>query len=166
MFHHGAGGYAFQGTLCGSLGACTAFINVVAYDEEKKTHIKLAMDLIAWYTQQNFPLKKFDDVAEYKDQIQVLADSPLCHSTVSKWMMAAGASYNDKNRKDRCAKVAAATVYRTVELLNVHMEGTFKAMGPNFSESTEKCLGCHGPQGSNNQMGQLSCTSCHDDHTL
>lgn len=35
MFHHAAGGYGGQGTLCGSIGSCAAIINLVA-------------DLVAW----------------------------------------------------------------------------------------------------------------------
>ncbi|MHB8766438.1 MAG: C-GCAxxG-C-C family (seleno)protein [Deferrisomatales bacterium] len=164
MFHHAAGGYAGQGTLCGSIGSCAAIINLVAMDD-KKTHSKLVADLIHWYGQYNFPSKRFDAIATFKDQVQAVPDSPLCHVSVSTWMTKGGVGYNDKPRKDRCAKVTADTVYRMVEMLNQHMEGTYVAAGPKLSPETENCLSCHGPKASFNQQGAMNCLSCHDDHT-
>ncbi|MRR37256.1 hypothetical protein EG829_21880, partial [bacterium] len=49
MFHHAAGGYAQQGTLCGSIGSCAAIINLVAKDKDN-SHTKILSDLIAWYS--------------------------------------------------------------------------------------------------------------------
>ncbi|GAB6062974.1 C-GCAxxG-C-C family (seleno)protein [Deferrisoma palaeochoriense] len=164
MFHHAAGGYGGQGTLCGSLGACAAIINLVAFDD-KKTHSKLVAELIHWYSQTSFPSKRFDAIADYKDQIQTVPNSPLCHASVSGWMMAAGASYKDKERKNRCAKVAGDTVYRMVEMLNQHVEGKYVMAGAKIRPETEHCLSCHGPKADNNQKGSMNCLSCHDDHT-
>ncbi len=164
MFHHAAGGYGGQGTLCGAIGSCAAIINMVAYDD-KKTHSKLVGDLIAWYAQTAFPSQRFDAIAKYKDQIQLVPNSPLCHVSVSAWMMAAKTSYKEKDRKDRCAKVTGDTVYRMVEMLNQHMDGNYTMIGAKLSEDTENCLSCHGPETGNNQKGEMDCLSCHDDHT-
>lgn len=164
MFHHAAGGYAQQGTLCGSVGSCAAIINLVAKDKDN-SHTKILSDLIAWYSQFAFPSQRFDSVATYKNQIQTVAVSSLCHTSVSGWMMAANSSYSAKDRKDRCAKVAADTVYQTVMLLNDYAEGKYKTLGLKPSKETEYCLSCHGPKAADNQKGQMSCLSCHDDHT-
>lgn len=164
MFHHAAGGYGGQGTLCGSIGSCAAIINLVAADD-KKTHSKLAADLIAWYAQTSFPSNRFDDIAKHKDQLQLVPNSPLCHVSVSSWMMAAKTNYDGKDRKDRCAKVTADTVYKMVEMLNQHVDGSYKMVGAKLTEYTESCLSCHGPKAANNQRGEMDCLSCHDDHT-
>ncbi len=164
MFHHAAGGYGGQGTLCGAIGACAAMINLVAKDD-KKTHSKLVGDLIAWYSQTSFPPTKFDQIATYTDQVQKVPNSPLCHVSVSTWMMEAGASYKDKQRKDRCAKVTGATVYRMVEMLNQHVDGNYAMLGASHLEGTEECLSCHGTSADYNQKGEMECLVCHDDHT-
>ena len=164
MFHHAAGGYGGEGTLCGAIGSCAAIINMVAFDD-KKTHSKLVGDLISWYAQTTLPPKNYDAIATYKDQYQEVPNSPLCHVSVSSWIMAVGTSYKAKDRKDRCAKVTAATVYRTVEILNQHVDGKYEMLGAKLSEDTENCLSCHGKEAQNNQRGQMDCLSCHDDHT-
>jgi methyl coenzyme M reductase alpha subunit len=96
MFHHAAGGYAQQGTLCGSIGSCAAIINLVAMDKNN-THMKLLGDLISWYSQCSFPSQRFDSIATYKNQIQTAAVSSLCHTSVSGWMMAAKLSKETEN---------------------------------------------------------------------
>ena len=161
---HAAGGYANQGTLCGSLGACAAIINLATMDKDK-SHTKLAGELINWYGQQSFPSTRFDVLSASKDQTRTVPNSPLCHASVSGWMMAADATYPDKGRKDRCAKVAAETAYHTVEMLNAFSDGSFKPMVASLSKSTESCLSCHGEEAADNAKGQMDCLTCHDDHT-
>ncbi|AJE04333.1 hypothetical protein GPICK_14115 [Geobacter pickeringii] len=164
MFHHAAGGYALQGTLCGSIGACGAIINLAAMDKEN-SHTKILTDLISWYSQCSFPTQRFDAIATYKNQVQKVAVSPLCHTSVSGWMVAANSSYHAKERKDRCAKVAAETVYQTMVMLNAYAEGKYKPLAAKLSPETESCLSCHGPKAADNAKGQMDCLSCHDDHT-
>lgn len=164
MFHHAAGGYGGEGTLCGSIGACAAIINLVVFDDQK-THSKLVADLIHWYNQEPFPSTRFDHIAATQNQIQRAPDSPLCHVSVSTWMSVAGASYDDKQRKDRCAKVAGDTAFKTVELLNQYMESKYAFIGPHRTAETESCLSCHGSKSLNNTRGLGNCLSCHDDHT-
>lgn len=159
-----AGGYGDQGTLCGSLGVCASIINLVTMDKDK-THTRLAGDLINWYGQQPFPSTKFDTIATVKQQIQTVPNSPLCHVSVSGWMMAAKTSYPAKDRKDRCAKVAAEVACHTVEILNAYSEGTYKPVMAKLSQGTEHCLSCHGETAANNAKGQMDCLTCHGDHT-
>ena len=80
-------------------------------------------------------------------------------------MQASGVSYKDKPRKDRCAKVTAATAYRTVEMLNQHLEGKYAFIGSVHTEETEECLSCHGKEAMYNEKGLNDCLDCHDDHT-
>ena len=160
MFHHAAGGYAGQGTLCGSLGACSAIINIVAWDEEK-THNKLIADLINWYASFNHPTDEFDSFVKYPKQIRVVPGSPLCHISASTWTMAAETEISTYERKDRCAKVAGKVAMQTVTMLNDLADGKFKPVAPAVSEKTESCLECHGPDEDNNQKGAMACELCH-----
>lgn len=160
MFHHAAGGYASQGTLCGSLGACAAIINLVAKDEEG-THNKMIADLINWYASFNHPTDEFDAFAHYPKQVRLVPNSPLCHVSVSTWTMAADTEISTKERKDRCAKVAGKVAMQTVMMLNDYADKKFTPVAPAPSENTATCLECHGSEGDNNQQGKMNCNLCH-----
>lgn len=164
MFDHASNGYANQGTLCGALGACAAIINLVAY-YEKGTHEKLIQNLFHWYAHTPLPSTRFDAISAYPDQPQVVPNSPLCHVSESTWVSAAGTSVNSEEKRARCAKVTAETVYQTVVILNEYLDGKFAAVSAGLSAETEYCLSCHGPQGADNQQGMMTCSVCHDDHT-
>jgi len=160
MFHHAAGGYAGQGTLCGSLGACSSLINLVAKDENG-THNKMISDLINWYASYNHPTDEFDSICKFPGQIRKVPDSPLCHVSVSTWTMAAETDIGTKERKDRCAKVAGRVAMQTVMMLNDYADGKFAPMAPDVPEKTASCLECHGPEEDNNQQGRMNCNLCH-----
>jgi hypothetical protein len=160
MFHHAAGGYAGQGTLCGSIGACSSIINLVAKDENK-THNKMIADLINWYASYNHPTDEFDSIVKFPKQIRVAPGSPLCHVSVSTWTMAADTEIATYERKDRCAKVAGRVAMQTVMMLNDYADGKFKPSAPDVSEKTASCLDCHGPDEDHNQQGRMECGLCH-----
>lgn len=164
MFQHGGAGYGNQGTLCGSLGACSAIINLVAMDQYF-SHNAIVADLINWYASAIFPTSRFDDICRFPEQIKVSPNSPLCHVSVSTWTMAAGTNVDSYERKDRCAKVAAEVAYQTVLRLNAYVDGSYGPSAPGPSEATAYCLSCHGPAAFNNQQGKMSCMLCHGDHT-
>lgn len=160
MFHHAAGGYSGQGTLCGSIGACAALINLVAKDKEN-SHNKMVADLINWYASFNHPTDEFDVVVHFPKQIRVVPGSPLCHASVSSWTVAAKTDIGSKERKDRCAKVAGRVAMQTVTMLNAYVAGKWAPVAPAPSEKTTACLSCHGPEGNNNAMGRMTCDLCH-----
>jgi len=160
MFHHAAGGYAGQGTLCGSLGACSSIINLVTMDDEK-SHNKLIADLINWYTTYNHPTDEFDSVCKFPGQMRMAPNSPLCHVSVSTWTVGAGTEIGSKERKDRCAKVAGRVAMQTVMMLNDYVDGKFTPAAKDLPENTSSCLECHGPDGDHNQQGKMNCNLCH-----
>lgn len=164
MMQHAAAGYGGQGTLCGSLGACSALINLVTMDKNY-SHNGMIADLINRYAATNFPTDRFDSICYFPKQIQVVPNSPLCHISVSTWCMAAGVKISSKEKKDRCAKVAGEVAFQTVSMLNDYADGKFKPSAPGVSAETGYCLGCHGSAADHNQQGRMVCASCHDDHT-
>ena len=103
MFRHAAAGYGAHGTLCGALGVCSALINMVAYDE-KGTYVTMIDRLLDGYARTELPTDRFDDISSLPKQVKTRAMSALCHTSVSKWSLAAGTQVNSKQKKERCAK--------------------------------------------------------------
>ena len=172
MFHHAATGYAGMGTLCGALGVSSALINLVAYDEESLAHFYMSQALMDWYSATEFPTTRFDHLSEEPGQVRVLADSPLCHISVSQWSLAAGVAVDSKSKYERCAKTAGEVVYTAVGYLNKYFEG--HGIENNFNPDFEMkvCLSCHATESyftgytnsANNQQGRMQCSSCHSNH--
>jgi hypothetical protein len=174
LMAHAAAGYGGHGTLCGALGGASTIVNIVTYGEVRDAYQqnnKIIDRLFAWYTEQDFPTARFDDLSPMKAQVRVRAGSPLCHASVSKWVMAAGATISSDDKIERCAKVAGEVAYTVTRALNDYFAGTWNAPAWAPSATTEHCVRCHGPSTATqkskrwNQQGHLECLSCHEDHT-
>ena len=172
MMIHAGSGYGGHGTLCGALGGTSLIINLVAFDPKNLAFFQMIDRLFYWYAEQEFPTSRFDDISAMPGQIKVKAMSPLCHTSVSKWTLTAGAKVTSKEKKERCAKVAGEVVYTTVLALNEYFDGKWTPAVWKPSKAIEHCLGCHGPdnmeqstEGMNNQQGHMECLMCHSDHT-
>ena len=172
MMIHAGSGYGGHGTLCGALGGTSLIINLVAFDPKNLAFFQMIDRLFYWYAEQEFPTSRFDDISAMPGQIKVKAMSPLCHTSVSKWTLTAGAKVTSKEKKERCAKVAGEVVYTTVLALNEYFDGKWTPPVWKPSKGIEHCLGCHGPdnveqstEGMNNQQGHMECLMCHSDHT-
>jgi hypothetical protein len=173
MMAHGASGYGGHGTLCGALGGVSTIINLVTYtgkvDDQQNNQI---IDrLFWWYAEQEFPTERFDDLSPLKKQVRVKAMSPLCHTSVSKWAVAAGATIKSDAKVERCAKVVGEVVYTVTLALNDFFEGKWTPPAWKPAKGVEHCVGCHGPnvppqKAMNwNQQGHMDCVMCHADHT-
>ena len=173
MFEHAAQGYSGHGTLCGVLGVSSALINLVLYDPTGKDFTYGAMidRMMWWYAQMEFPTERFDHLSAAPKQVKAQAVTPLCHSSVSKWTLAAGTEVSSKEKYERCAKVAGEVVYTVVYYLNEYFEGRWKPAKWEPSPETVGCVACHGPEtyqkysdGMNQQQGHMECLACHPDH--
>ncbi len=147
MMTHAAAGYGGHGTLCGSLGGASCIINLVAYGHGENGQIFRQMidRLYYWYANQEFPTDRFDDISEMPGQVRVQAMSPLCHTSVSKWAMAAGEEISSKAKKERCAKVCGEVVYTVVLAMNEYFAGRWTPPSWEPSEEIAHCVDCHGP---------------------
>jgi hypothetical protein len=171
MMIHAAAGYGGHGTLCGTLGGTSCIINLVAYKDGDDVYRQIVDRLFYWYAEQEFPTDRFDDISAIPKQVKVKAMSPLCHTSVTKWTLAAGAEVNSKQKKERCAKVAGEVVYMTTLALNDYFEGKWMPPVWKPSQEIEHCVQCHGPDDMqhtktkmNQQQGHMECLMCHDDH--
>jgi Putative redox-active protein (C_GCAxxG_C_C) len=175
MMAHAAAGFGGHGTLCGALAGASTIINMATYtgkaDEQQNNQI---IDrLFWWYAEQDFPTERFDDLSPLKKQIRVRAMSPLCHTSVSKWTVAAGATIKSDAKIERCAKVAGEVAYTVTLALNEFFDGKWKPPVWKPDKEVWHCVGCHGPDAALapqkamnwNQQGHMDCLMCHADHT-
>ena len=157
MYKYGAGGAGGWGTLCGCLNGAGAVMNLVTKD-----YGGIYGELMGWYTEFSFPSKNHEAYCKFKDQVQTVAKSPLCHASVTKWASASGAKIGSDEKKDRCAKTTGDTAAKAVELLNQLMDSSFVA-AYKPAEEFKECLDCH-KTALDNEQGKMNCISCHDSH--
>jgi len=112
----------------------------------------IAADIMQWYSETALPTFTPGKPKISSKLPTTTSDSPLCHLSVGKWMKAANKPLKSKERKDRCARVAASTAYRLVELLNQWEDGSYESTN-DFS-----CSRDHGI------TGQFNCTDCHGEN--
>ena len=94
--------------------------------------------LFWWYSEQDFPTTRFDDISSMPGQVQAKAMSPLCHTSVSKWALAAKAEISSTAKKERCAKVCGEVVYTVVLAMNEYFAGRWTP--PRWEPSEETPL--------------------------
>jgi hypothetical protein len=171
---HAASGFGGHGTLCGALASASTIINMVTYGEKRDNVLQnnqIVDRLFWWYAEQEFPPKRFDDISSIPNQVQVKAMSPLCHTSVSKWVHEAGAEIQSDEKYERCAKVAGEVAYTVTLALNEFFADKWLAPAWDPSDETKHCIKCHGPSGATqkarrwNQQGHMECLICHEDHT-
>ncbi|HEY5998218.1 MAG TPA: C-GCAxxG-C-C family protein [bacterium] len=146
------GGVSGWGTICGSLNGANVVTNVILGPRiaGSETGMLMGSELMQWYSDAKMPIyvPKTPKIDPANIPITV-ADSPLCHVSVGRWMAEADKPLSSAERKDRCARVAASTAYRLVELLNAWKDGTYKTTGViNASkygiQAQNDCVDCHG----------------------
>ena len=171
MMSHAAAGYGGHGTLCGALGGASCIINLVAYGREDQIYRQMIDRLFYWYAKQDFPTDRFDDISKMPGQVKARATTPLCHTSVTKWALEAGAEVTSEAKKERCAKVTGEVVYIVTLAMNEYFAGNWTPPQWEPSEQIKHCVSCHGPddmwhtKGRKSQQGHMECLLCHGDHT-
>ena len=183
LYQWGAGGgMGAWGTLCGSLAGSLGVLNLM------NLHGALGTAVMEWYVKQNFPLAYttydtslnyagggtlFAPIPDADVKGHSVADSPLCHISVSKWVAAAGVKLGDKNpsntaqglKEDRCAKVTADTAAYTAQLLNAKLLGTNPAAWAKPA-AMAGCYDCHDNKSTatftkRDSQTMMDCVPCH-----
>ncbi|MFN2369459.1 MAG: C-GCAxxG-C-C family (seleno)protein, partial [Desulfurivibrionaceae bacterium] len=146
------GGQVGWGTICGSPAGANIVANLIIGPRIAGAHEGhfIAADIMQWYSEAKLPTYKPKKPRLTSEIPTTTSDSPLCHISVGKWMKAADKALKSPERKDRCARVAASTAYRLVELLNQWHAGDYEPTG-DFSCAKEfgitgqfNCMDCHG----------------------
>ena len=145
------GGTSGWGTICGSNAGANMVTNLIIGPRiaGSEDGMMMGSELMQWYADANMPVFTPKDPKVKTPLVKTVANSPLCHVSVGKWMKASGLPLGSPERKDRCARVTASMAYRTVELLNQWhdkkyvTQGTFPPALFNITAQTN-CNECHG----------------------
>jgi hypothetical protein len=153
---YGAGGVMGWGTLCGAANGAAMAIYLVSKDPAPAIN-----EVMAFYEQEALP--NYMPTQPKFQVVSSIADSPLCHVSISKWCTASGYKASSPERLDRCAQLVASIAKYTAEVLNAQVEGSYKAAHPH-SAAVVACRGCH-EWGSvlDNIRGTMSCGACHSE---
>lgn len=168
MMVYGAGGVAGWGSLCGALNGAAAAIQLLSPNPAE-----LINELYKWHEETSLPninISVAADPAEvYPASGEVtptVAESVLCHVSVSRWATQTGNNINSAEKKQRCGQLAGSVAKKAVELLNAQADETFVAAYP-LSDEVKACMGCHVGATSlrDDAQGKIDCGSCHTDLT-
>ena len=156
---YGGGGVVGWGSTCGAINGAA----MAAYLVSPKPHEIIDEVLnFAQYTALPDQRPKSGKM----DITPSVAESTLCHVSVSNWCNASGHKSFSKERSERCAQLTANVTRQLVIALNAQHAGTFKAAYPIPAE-VKACRACHDKGGEvEDTRGKMSCTTCHDKHEI
>jgi hypothetical protein len=160
MMKYGSAGVSGWGTLCGSLNGAAAAICLVS---DPKVYNSIINELFGWYAMTELPDFKPAKPTTTSQIDTTVANSPLCHISVSKWCTKTGFKTSSPQRADRCGRLTASVVRYAVDLLNKQAAGTFKAAFK-VTPPVAECLTCHGkgsPMEDVHVSNQSQCIECH-----
>mgnify|MGYP005852166595 CR=1 FL=1 len=153
----GAGGTVGWGGTCGSLLGASELIYLVSPDP-----VPLIDDVFNFYMYTSLPDQRPKTANE--DITPSIADSILCHISISHWTSVSKAKAFSKTRSKRCAQLAGSITRRCVEALNAQLAGNFKSTAT-IPAVVAECRACHDRGGEmENTRGKQDCLACHDGH--
>jgi len=144
------GGMMGWGTGCGTLiGAGMAVGLITGGSKDGEIIIN---DVIAYYADTELPTYTPAPGREKaKIRYKSLADTPLCHISVGKWMKKENVDFFSTERKERCARLSANIAMYTGQLLNEWADGVYRPRNKplanvmdNGITSQGNCGDCHG----------------------
>lgn len=145
------GGVSGWGTICGSNAGANIVTNLIIGPRTAGTEDGMLMgsEMMQWYADASMPVYTPKEPKIKADIPKTVANSPLCHISVGKWMKAANKELASPERKDRCARVTASMAYHVVELLNEWKDGKYKTKGiipaKGYGiQAQHNCNECHG----------------------
>ncbi len=144
------GGISGWGTICGANAGANIVTNLIigpriAGSEDGPM---MGSELMQHYASTAMPTYAPKEPRVKADIPKTVAESPLCHISVGKWMKAANKDLGSPERRDRCARLTASMAFQTVTLLNAWKDGKYKTKGT----TPAKAYGI---------QAQHNCTDCH-----
>jgi hypothetical protein len=146
------GGMMGWGTGCGTLiGAGMAVGLITGGSKDGEAIIN---DVITYYADTELPAYKPPQGQEKAEILNTsMADTPLCHISVGKWMKKENVGFFTTERKERCARLSADIAMYTAQLLNEWAAGNYKPR----NKPLANVMG-------NQITGQGNCGDCHGDN--
>lgn len=163
MMRYGEGGISGWGTVCGALNGAAAVIGLIYPGKDRSRRADLVTELFSWYEQSQLP--KFRPTqtvvsAEIPSSIaRSVSQSVVCHVSVSRWCKVSHCDATSPEKRERCRRLTADVVRKTVELLNRSQEPASRFV--ELSQETNSCLACHGKADRADAMVNMRCNTCH-----
>jgi len=175
---YGETGFAGMGSLCGALNGAGAAINLLV---DRDTWRKIIKELALWYSKAPFPSDLSNQYAKdhkflvekYKsDKVltQSVANSTMCHVSVTKWCLASKFASGSDERSERCGRLTGDVAAQAVVYLNQFADTTtFKPVAKSAAVDAG-CTVCHTTGKDyaigNYIRGEEDCVVCHDPHPI
>jgi hypothetical protein len=144
------GGVSGWGTICGANAGPNIVTNVIIGPRTSGSEdgMRMGSELMQYYSETAMPTYTPKEPKFTGAMPKTVADSPLCHVSVGKWMKAANKDLGSPDRRDRCARLTAAMAFQTVTLLNQWKDGKYQTKGiipaMNYGiQSQHNCTDCH-----------------------
>ncbi|PKG79673.1 cytochrome C [Shewanella sp. Actino-trap-3] len=171
---YGWAGVVGQGTLCGNLNASGMLINFL--DDINGQNSAIIGASFRYYETTDLPLSSAEFIAGIgsteEKSLEVgatsIANSPLCHSSISNWSAASGLPFVKKG--ERCKRLSASMAFHIVELLNraYALEDISALPEAKPSAEAQACQVCHNKEASVMPLASvqtdMECTTCHTGH--
>ncbi|MBX3426356.1 MAG: C_GCAxxG_C_C family protein [Pirellulales bacterium] len=159
MMRYGDGGVGAWGSLCGVVNGGAALCGLFHPEQDKATLEQLVTELCTWYETSALPQYAPTRPEWASETMPCVAGSLLCHVSVGRWCKVAERDAFSIEKKERCRRLASDGAKKVVEILNrkASGDGGHAALAP----AVTNCLECHGPEGTRDAMGKMSCTTCH-----
>lgn len=145
------GGISGWGTICGANAGANIVTNVILGPRIAGSEVGMLMgsELMQHYASTPMPTYVPAQPRVKADIPKTVADSPLCHLSVGRWMKAANKHLGSPERMDRCARLTASMAHQLVTLLNAWKDGTYKTRGAVPAktygiQAQHDCNDCHG----------------------
>jgi hypothetical protein len=147
------GGVQNWGSICGALPPAIFTINLVVRGDRQ---VDMINELMAWYKATPFPIFQ----PRGMNLPTTVADSSLCHASVTKFLHVMNVPRNSRERIERCGGLTADVTKFTVTMLNDFVDrkldtGIFYKPSP----IVEGCMACHSAR----THGKETCSACHAD---
>ncbi|ASJ95762.1 cytochrome c3 family protein [Shewanella marisflavi] len=171
---YGWAGIVGQGTVCGNNNATGMLVNIL--DDINGQNAAVIGASFRYYETEELPYYSDEFVAGIGSTAEKtaevgkssVANSILCHSSISNWSKASGFTFSQKG--ERCKRLSASVAYHVVELLNRAYKGEDISALPESkpSQEAQACQSCHGvseTMGSAASVkSDMECTTCHTGH--
>ncbi len=145
------GGISGWGTICGANAGANIVTNLIIGPRTSGTEDGMLMgsELMQYYATTSMPVYVPKEPRVKADIPRTVADSPLCHVSVGRWMKTANQDLASAERRDRCARVTATMAYQVVTLLNRWKDGKYRTKGVMPAkeygiQAQHDCDDCHG----------------------
>ena len=159
MMRYGEGGVGGWGSLCGALNGAAAVIGLIHPGTDGSRRAQLIGELFSWYEHTNLPQFRPAQTAGDLEVPSSVAKSVLCHVSVNRWCEVSRWGAFSPEKRERCRRLTADVVLKTVELLNRSQEPASRFA--ELSSETKSCVACHGKTDRADAMVKMRCNTCH-----